>query len=88
MKILIVAADSHHAKSIRAQYPPKSATPLVTYPGQVDHLRGQRFDLVLVTDYYKRVLHYEMPHKQLDAKIWFKDCVAARLAVKGQIIFL
>ena len=77
MKTLIVAANADHAKTIRRQIIDREQVVCVTHPGAV---LGQRFDMIIVTDYYQRWHHFASDAEQKRNTQWFDEVVRCRLS--------
>lgn len=84
MKILVVVATAMEAQALRRQVPPKKVT--VVSPGQ--HL-GSRFDIIFVTDQYRREQHYTSQQSREANERWFRDSVETRLSgPDARLVFL
>lgn len=75
MKTLIVAGNPYHAQDLRRQV---RDDPLirVIQPGE---FIGARFDLIIVTDTYRRELYYSSAAEQDRRVQWFEEAVRCRL---------
>lgn len=78
MKTLFVAGDEHHAEAIRQQLRRDKPNTHVVRPG--NSVPSQRFDLIVVSDYYGRVRHFVKDDERERMDRWFEESVRVRLA--------
>jgi hypothetical protein len=83
MKILVVAATAMDADHLRRQAPNKKV--VVVAPGQCF---AQRFDVIFVTDQYRRERGYASEERRAAMDDWFKTFVMTRLDPDGRIMHL
>jgi hypothetical protein len=76
MKTLIVAGNQFHAKDIRRQTQGNKKVQVIA-PGDCI---GQRFDMILVTDQYRRERHFTPEEGQARLDRWFNESVLCRLS--------
>lgn len=75
MKILVVVANATDAAHLRRQTPHKKV--VVVSPGQCF---SQRFDLIFVSDQYRREREYADEQQRALMDDWFETCVRTRTA--------
>ena len=84
MKILVVCPNASEAAYIRRQTPNKKIR--VVSPG---HHTSDRYDVIFVTDQYRREQNFATEETRERNKRWFEESVLTRLSgPDGRIIYL